>query len=127
MGPCGRITSVAVRQPFPYLITSNTVRAGVTAYLKTVASAVAADGVTVNTVQPGSHDTDRMRQLGADLDQVAAAIPVGQLGDPDDFGRVVAFLCSESAKFITGASIAVEGGAVQGLQSGSVRCSATSC
>jgi 3-oxoacyl-[acyl-carrier protein] reductase len=110
------ITSVAVRQPVPYLITSNTVRAGVTAYLKTVATAVAADGVTVNTVQPGSHDTDRMRQLGANLEQVAAAIPVGRLGDPDDFGRVVAFLCSESAKFITGASIPVEGGAVQGLQ-----------
>jgi 3-oxoacyl-[acyl-carrier protein] reductase len=106
------ITSVSVRQPVPYLITSNTVRAGVTGYLKTVAEAVAADGVTVNTVQPGSHDTDRIRQLsGGDLERVAAQIPVGRLGDPDDFGQVTAFLCSEQAKFITGASIPVEGGA----------------
>jgi 3-oxoacyl-[acyl-carrier protein] reductase len=111
------ITSISVRQPVPYLITSNTVRAGVTGYLKTVASAVAADGVTVNTVQPGSHDTARMRQLtGGDLDAAAAQVPVGRLGEPADFGQVVAFLCSEQAKFITGASLPVEGGASQGLQ-----------
>lgn len=111
------ITSVSVRQPIPHLITSNTVRAGVTGYLKTVAEAVAPDGVTVNTVQPGSHATDRMRALsGGDLDAAAAQIPVRRVGDPDDFGRVVAFLCSESANFITGASIPVEGGAYLGLQ-----------
>lgn len=111
------ITSVSVRQPVPGLITSNTVRPGVTGYLKTVAEAVAADGVTVNTVQPGSHATDRMRQLsGDDLDGAAAAIPARRLGDPGDFGQVTAFLCSEQARFITGASIPVEGGAHLGLQ-----------
>ena len=105
------VTSISVRQPIPYLITSNTVRAGVTGYLKTVAAAVAADGVTVNTVQPGSHETERMRQLtGGNLDEAAAQIPVGRLGDPDDFGRVVAFLCSEQAGYVTGALVPVDGG-----------------
>jgi 3-oxoacyl-[acyl-carrier protein] reductase len=111
------ITSMSVRQPIPGLITSNTVRAGLTGYLKTMAGAVAADGVTVNSVQPGSHATDRMIQLtGGDLDTAAAQIPVGFVGDPDDFGSVVAFLCSEQARFITGESVLVDGGMHGGLQ-----------
>jgi 3-oxoacyl-[acyl-carrier protein] reductase len=111
------ITSVSVRQPIPGLITSNTVRAGLTGYLKTMAGAVAADGVTVNSVQPGSHATDRMIQLtGGDLDAAAAQIPVGFLGDPDHFGSVVAFLCSEQARFITGEAVLVDGGQHRGLQ-----------
>ncbi len=110
------ITSVTVRQPRADLITSNTVRAGLTGYLKTVATSVAADGVTVNSVQPGSHATERLRQLNADLDAIARATPVGFVGDPDDFGAVCAFLCSQQARFITGAAIPVEGGLSGGLQ-----------
>jgi 3-oxoacyl-[acyl-carrier protein] reductase len=111
------ITSVSVRQPIPGLITSNTVRAGLTGYLKTMAMAVAADGVTVNSVQPGAHATDRMIQLtGGDLERAAAEIPVGFVGDPDEFGAVVTFLCSEQARFVTGESILVDGGAYRGLQ-----------
>jgi 3-oxoacyl-[acyl-carrier protein] reductase len=110
------ITSVSVRQPLPYLILSNTARAGATGFLKTLALEVAIDGVTVNSVLPASHDTDRIRQLhGGDTSGAAAHIPAGRLGRPDDFGAVVAFLCSEQANFITGSALAVDGGSVLGL------------
>ena len=110
------ITSIAVRQPIANLILSNTARAGLTGFLKTVSREVAGDGVTVNTVQPGTHDTDRIRQLyGATPDAKALDIPAGFVGDPKDFGSVVAFLCSESAKFITGVNLQVDGGAYTGL------------
>ena len=110
------VTSAAVRQPMDYLILSNTARSGLTAFLKTTATEVAGDGVTVNTVQPGVHATDRLAQLYDDLDEVARSVPTQRLGDPGDFGRIVAFLCSESARSITGASVPVDGGAVKGLQ-----------
>lgn len=109
------ITSVSVRQPIPVLIASNTVRAGLTGYLKTMALEVAGDGVTVNSLQPGIHETDRMRQLGG-LAEAAAANPTGTVGDPDDFGAVAAFLCSDQANFITGEAILVDGGSYRGLQ-----------
>jgi 3-oxoacyl-[acyl-carrier protein] reductase len=110
------ITSVSVRQPIPALILSNTARAGATGFLKTLALEVAPDGVTVNSVLPGSHDTDRLRSLhGGDTSDLGREVPVGHLGQPDDFGAVVAFLCSEQAKFITGSAIPVDGGAVRAL------------
>jgi 3-oxoacyl-[acyl-carrier protein] reductase len=110
------ITSVAVRQPIGTLILSNTARAGVTGFLKTLALEVAADGVTVNSVQPGLHETDRLRNLyGDDVDDVAAGVPVGRLGRPEDFGAVVAFLASDHARFITGAAVPVDGGAHRAL------------
>ncbi len=111
------ITSISVRQPIATLILSNTARAGATGFLKTVAREVAADGVTVNSVQPGLHATDRLTQLhGGDLSSAAAGVPTGFVGDPDDFGAVVAFLCSEQAKFLTGSAVLVDGGAYAGLQ-----------
>jgi 3-oxoacyl-[acyl-carrier protein] reductase len=110
------ITSSTVRQPSPDLILSNTARAGATAFLSTVAREVAGDGVTVNSVQPGLHATDRIAQLyGGDPSQLAKGIPAGFVGDPMDFGKVVAFLCSEAARFLTGAHVQVDGGAYQGL------------
>ena len=110
------ITSSSVREPIDRLILSNTARAGVTGFLKTVAREVAPHGVTVNSLQPGLHATDRLTSLYGDLDAVAAAIPSRTLGDPDDFGHVAAFVCSEHAKFITGAAIPLDGGALHGLQ-----------
>jgi 3-oxoacyl-[acyl-carrier protein] reductase len=110
------ITSFSVRQPVPNLILSNTARAGVTGFLKTLAREVARDGVTVNSVQPGTHATDRISQLyGGDLSELAKGIPVGFVGDAADFGQVVAFLCSEHARFVTGVHLPVDGGAVAGL------------
>ena len=111
------ITSISVRQPIPHLILSNTARAGATAFLKTLATEVAADGVTVNSVQPGLHATERLIQLyGGDAAAAAKSVPAGKLGNAADFGAVVAFLCSEAAQFITGAAIPVDGGAAGGLQ-----------
>ncbi len=101
------ITSIAVRQPIPNLILSNTARAGLTGFLKTLAREIADDGVTVNSLQPGLHATERSVQLHADH--------LEDLGDPADFGACAAFLCSEHAKFVTGAAIPVDGGAYQGL------------
>ncbi len=110
------ITSVSVRQPIPTLILSNTARAGVTGFLKTVAREVAHDGVTVNSVQPGLHLTGRVTQLyGTTPDAAAMGIPAGVMGDPDDFGHVVTFLCSDHAKFVTGVQMHVDGGAYGGL------------
>lgn len=109
------ITSVAVRQPIPSLILSNTARSGLTAYLKTLAREVAPLGITVNSVQPGNHATDRMKRLYGNADP-SLGVPAGKLGDPDDFGAVVAFMCSEQAKFITGAHLPVDGGVYAGLQ-----------
>ncbi len=114
------ITSASVRQPIPTLILSNTARAGVTGFLKTLALEVAPHGVTVNSVQPGIHETDRFHQLyGDDQEAIAAVaenIPVRAVGRADDFGQVVAFLCSSGARFVTGAAIPVDGGASRGLQ-----------
>jgi 3-oxoacyl-[acyl-carrier protein] reductase len=110
------ITSVAVRQPIPHLILSNTARAGVTGFLKTLAREVAGDGVTVNSVQPGIHATDRVTQLyGAQPDAKQLGIPAGVVGDPADFGRVVAFFCGEPARFVTGTHLPVDGGSYSGL------------
>ncbi len=110
------ITSIAVRQPIPGLILSNTARAGVTGFLKTLAREIARDGVTVNSLQPGMHDTDRMRQLAGGAAVVADGIPAGRPGRPADFGAVCAFLCSEQAGFVTGVALPVDGGADAGLQ-----------
>ncbi|MFT3853600.1 MAG: SDR family oxidoreductase [Ilumatobacteraceae bacterium] len=110
------VTSVSVRQPLPKMILSNTARAGVTGFLKTVALEVAADGVTVNSVQPGLHDTEGIRRrYGDDISEPVAEVPAGVAGDPADFGAVVAFLCSEQARFVTGAHLPIDGGTHRGL------------
>jgi 3-oxoacyl-[acyl-carrier protein] reductase len=110
------ITSVAVRQPIANLILSNTARAGATGFLKTLAREVAVHGVTVNSVQPGIHRTDRITQLyGDNLAVAATGVPAGVIGEAADFGAVTAFLCSDQAKFLTGAQIPVDGGAYAGL------------
>jgi len=111
------ITSVAARQPIGTLILSNTARSGATAFLKTLARDVAADGVTVNSVQPGVHDTEGLHEeFGGDLAALTGSIPAAVLGRPEDFGAVVAFLCSDQARFVTGAALPVDGGYYAGLQ-----------
>ena len=111
------ITSIAVRQPIAELILSNTARAGVTGFLKTLALEVAGDGVTVNSVQPGLHATDRLTALARRRRQRrgAAGVPAGVVGRPEDFGAFVAFLCSDHARFLTGTAIPVDGGAYRAL------------
>jgi len=99
------ITSYSVKQPIPTLALSNLARTGLWAWAKTAAQDVAGSGVTINLACPGSHATDRMKQLGGG----------GPMGDPADFGRVVAFLCSEPANYINGVALQVDGGATLGL------------
>lgn len=110
------ITSIGVRQPIGTLMASTTARTGLTGFLKVLATEVAPDGVTVNSVQPGVHATDRLAALSPEaLAALRADIPGGELGDPADFGDVVAFLCSAQARFVTGTGVLVDGGASRGL------------
>lgn len=111
------VTSVGARQPIGSLMASTVARTGVTGFLKVLAVEVAADGVTVNSVQPGVHATDRLARLDPEARAALRAdVPAGRLGNPDDFGATVAFLCSQQAGFITGAAVPIDGGAARGLQ-----------
>jgi 3-oxoacyl-[acyl-carrier protein] reductase len=110
------ITSLSVRQPMANLILSNTARAGVTGFLKTVATEVGRHGITVNSLQPGLHATERLIGLGTDLEAARAGNPTRSVGTAEDFGKIAAFLCSDAARFITGTALAVDGGAYGGLQ-----------
>jgi 3-oxoacyl-[acyl-carrier protein] reductase len=111
------ITSIGAKQPIGGLMASSVARAAMTSFLKVTAREVARDGVTVNNLCPGLHATDRLTGLhaGDGLDALAAAIPAGKLGDPADFGSVVAFLCSQPAGYVNGTSILVDGAAYEGL------------
>ena len=108
------ITSLGVRQPYPDLVLSTTARAGATGFLRTLAREVAADGVTVNSVQPGYHATARARATMGEHPDLSD-VPANRMGEAADFGAVVAFLCSNQANFLTGAAIPVDGGAYQAL------------
>jgi 3-oxoacyl-[acyl-carrier protein] reductase len=121
------VTSISVKQPVEGLILSNTFRAGVTGFARTVANEVAPHGITVNNVLPGYTRTERLGELAAAgaartgaspeafFERWAAETPAGRLGEPDELAALTAFLCSTRAGFITGQSIAVDGGWVRGL------------
>ncbi len=101
------ITSYTVKQAAPALSLSNTARVGLWGWLKTAAHDLASesDGITINMICPGPHATDRMKELGGS----------GLMGDPADFGSVVAFLCSAQAGFVNGATVVVDGGSTLAL------------
>jgi 3-oxoacyl-[acyl-carrier protein] reductase len=95
------ITSFSIKIPLPNLALSNLARTGLWAWAKSAAADLSAEHITVNTVCPGYHATERGLQFGKDP---------SEMGDPDDFGRIVAFVCSKSASFINGTAIVVDGG-----------------
>ena len=101
------IASKSVKEPIPTLALSNTARTGLWGWAKTAAADLFGDGITLNLACPGSHDTERARQTGS-----AGGGPVG---DPADFGKVVCFLCSGPAGFVSGAALGVDGATIAGL------------
>jgi 3-oxoacyl-[acyl-carrier protein] reductase len=121
------VTSIAVKQPIDGLMLSNSLRAAVTGYARTLANEVAPFKVTVNNIMPGYTRTDRVEQLarasgersGASTQDMFAKwekeIPLGRLGEPREFAALAAFLVSERASYITGSSIAVDGGWIRSL------------
>jgi 3-oxoacyl-[acyl-carrier protein] reductase len=120
-------TSSSVKEPISNLGLSTVVRASVSALAKTLALELAASKIRVNQIIPGRIDTDRVRQLdeinankqGVSPDQAKqksiASIPLGRYGDAPEFGRVAAFLLSDAASYMTGATVQVDGGAIRGV------------
>jgi 3-oxoacyl-[acyl-carrier protein] reductase len=111
------ITSAAVLEPTAHLALSNTVRPGVTGWAKTLANELGPKEITVNCVAPGRIDTARLAELypaGPTPEQLSE-IPLGRWGTPQEFGDVVCFLASERARYVTGQTIAVDGGLTRGL------------
>ena len=121
------ITSVSAKQPIDGLLLSNTVRAGLTGWAKTVSSEVAAEGVTVNNVAPGYTLTERQDELAAVrskatgkskqevIETWAFQAPIRRMARPEEIGAAVAFLASERASYITGVTLPVDGGWVRSL------------
>ncbi len=112
----GRIVNVgstSTREPIPGLNLSNTHRMAAVGFLKTLSREVAADGITVNTVATGRFGTERIASMGSLEAAEAAArteVPAGRLGYPEEYGDLVAFLCSERAAYLTGTVIPIDGG-----------------
>jgi 3-oxoacyl-[acyl-carrier protein] reductase len=117
----GRIVALessSVKQPIPALVLSNAFRTAAVAALKTLAVEVAREGITVNTIATGMVETDRFRSLYDSAEKrqdVSARIPFGRPATPDEFAPLVAFLCGEPARYVTGQTISIDGGLVAGL------------
>lgn len=121
------VTSTATKEPINGLGISNTVRAAVSNWAKTLANEIARYGITVNNVLPGYTKTDRLNYLFSkqadagnvsveDIEQKnAALVPVGRLGEPEEFAAAVAFLCTPAASYINGVNLPVDGGKLAGL------------
>jgi 3-oxoacyl-[acyl-carrier protein] reductase len=112
------LTSSSVKQPIATLSLSNMFRTALVSALKTLSNEVAKDGVTVNAIATGRILTDRLRSLYGDdaaLEKAGKEVPIGRVAQPEEFAPLVAFLCGESARYITGQTIAVDGGLIPGL------------
>jgi 3-oxoacyl-[acyl-carrier protein] reductase len=119
------ITSVSVKEPIDFLLLSNVMRSGVTSLAKSLSQQLASENVRVNNLMPGRIDTDRVQSLDAmnadaralPIEQIKAAneqnIPLGRYGTIEEFGRFGAFLLSDAASYITGQTIAVDGGSIK--------------
>ena len=121
------ITSIAVKQPVDNLILSNSLRAAVTGFARTLANEVATFGVTVNNIMPGYTRTERVEELAKMMSKKQGItpaefierweqeIPMRRIGDPREFAALAAFLVSERASYITGTSIPVDGGWIKAI------------
>jgi 3-oxoacyl-[acyl-carrier protein] reductase len=113
------VSSTSVREPIPHLTLSNALRMAAVGFLKTLASELAADGITVNTVATGRFATERLAGIDGSLDaaeeQARADVPAARLGTPEEYGDLVAFLCSARAAYLTGAVIPLDGGMLRSV------------
>lgn len=112
------ITSQAVKQPVENLVLSNSVRASVAGLVKTLAGELGEHHITVNNVMPGYTNTQRLRNLidkNPGFDKAIKDIPLRRFGEPEEFAAAVAFLASERAGYITGVSIAIDGGWIKNI------------
>jgi 3-oxoacyl-[acyl-carrier protein] reductase len=119
------ITSITVKEPSEQLILSNVMRSGVTSLVKTLSMQLAPEGIRVNNIMPGRIDTNRIRSLdstraertGMTPEECRAdaikTIPLGRYGDISEFGKAAAFLLSDAASYITGSSLALDGGSLK--------------
>ena len=126
-GSIVNLTSISVKEPLKGLILSNAIRAGVVGLSKTLANELGPDGIRVNAVCPGFTATERMTELftaraereGKTYDEIAdgiyATIPLGKFAEPADIARMVAYLASDAAQYLTGVTVQVDGGFVKGL------------
>lgn len=118
----GRIVNVgssSTVEVIPHLGLSNAHRLAAIGYFKTLAREVAGDGITLNTVATGKIATDRLAKLSGSLEQAEEMareqVPAGRLGTPDEYGDLVAFLCSERAAYVTGTTIPIDGGLLRAV------------
>lgn len=121
------VSSTSVKEPLPNMALSNSLRAAVINWAKTLAAEVAPDGITVNNILTGSFDTERLKSLhqkqaeqkSVDLEglrkQAADNIPIKRFGKPEEYGYLAAFLASEYAAYITGTNIPIDGGALRSI------------
>ena len=121
------ITSLAVKQPIDNLLISNTLRAGLTGFAKSISNDLAKHGLTINTVAPGYTETERLVHLaeveskasGKSVQDIYAGwtanVPAGRLGKPEELAALIAFLTSEKAAYINGTTIQIDGGYIKGL------------
>ncbi|HYV68087.1 MAG TPA: SDR family oxidoreductase [Myxococcales bacterium] len=117
----GRIValeSISVKQPIPTLVLSNAFRTAVVSALKTLSMEVAAEGITINSIATGLVETDRFRSIydtAAKRQEALAQVPMKRAASPDEYAPLVAFLCGEPARYVTGQTISIDGGRIAGL------------
>lgn len=121
------VASISVKEPLNYLALSNTIRAAVVTWAKSLANEVASDNITVNSILTGYFDTERIadlnkkksEQMGIPIDKVRSAmedqVPMKRIGNPKEYGYLVAFLASDKASYITGTNIPIDGGLLKSL------------
>lgn len=121
------VASISVKEPLPYLALSNTIRAAVVTWAKTLATDVGPYGITVNNILTGYFDTERISQLNTKKaeqlgisrekvrEEMESRVPVGRIGIPREYGYLVAFLASDQAAYLTGTSIPLDGGLLKSL------------